>query len=452
MVDTTLRDQLTALRQEYEAGIQDIEHERRVCLSRQDEIRQEIRHLQELLRELGETYSLLESEQSRQAEAYPEKETQIVLEALEKSYANLVQTQEYWLARIDLDSRRRALLERDPELDQVLQDYRAFEATSPASLEALPTSYRASLLEQHRKATRRLAPYLKLEKEDQNLECKQPVAFQLVVAQDPESGEVNWVLPFRDNDDLPSDVNSVLCEVVWAVLDRIIGLSTEDEWAFDDVSVEVWKGFDALLIRGEYIGEKGLVDAAQHLLQAGVASLPLFHGVDVSVLVGEMSQSAWRLGEEVQEPTPEPLKVSPVGISEEVEPLPLGDVTQGWYTEEDVVSWNRPLRVAPDSLWNVQARRLRTMLIRMVARGGIGAALVSETALWENLPSPHKENLAAGVTRLIGEGLLSESESEPKDGRRVGLNPEMLSEVQNLINRDVTPFWAGVIGSEAVES
>jgi hypothetical protein len=92
------------------------------------------------------------------------------------------------------------------------------------------------------------------------------------------------------------------------------------------------------------------------------------------------------------------------------------------------------------------------MLIRMVARGGIGAALVSETALWENLPSPHKENLAAGVTRLIGEGLLSDFESEPDDGCRFGLNPEMLSEVQNLINRDVTPFWAGVIGSEAVES
>jgi hypothetical protein len=83
----------------------------------------------------------------------------------------------------------------------------------------------------------------------------------------------------------------------------------------------------------------------------------------------------------------------------------------------------------------------------MIAKGKIGTRSVAIRRLWENLPSPHEERLETGVERLLEEELFVHTDSSSENGHNVTLNPEKMEDVQDLINRDITQFWAGIIGS-----
>jgi hypothetical protein len=445
MAGVTLRDQLAALQKSSQTRLQEIEAERETCQAEREAIQVEIHRLLERHRDLRETLTSLETEKEKLVTHYVRQGFETVQKALEQSYANLRQTGDYWLAWSRLYDQRRTLLEKDPELGTLFKDYRQLEENLEDALSQLPDFYRKSLLAKHEQVRERVTPYKELIEEARRVQCSQPVTLELALFHDPAAGQIHWVFPYRKDPQLPDEEDDALYGVAATVIQEIARFEAQPEWVFDEATEDEWAGYEALSITGEYTGEQNLVNAAQELLRAQLAEMTVFRGTVLAVHVTGILQEIWDLGREWKADEP-----PPTGEPEVVtEKLPaLIEVTRGWYCDADVESWERPLNVVPGSLWNVQARRLRTLLIRMVAKGKVGMDTVATDQLWKNLPAFHGERLAEGVNRLMDAGMLVESTTTPENGPSVTLNSEMIAEVQNLINRDVTPFWAGLIGTE----
>jgi hypothetical protein len=123
---------------------------------------------------------------------------------------------------------------------------------------------------------------------------------------------------------------------------------------------------------------------------------------------------------------------------------PQPDQPVKWYTDEDVRSWNRPFTATLNILWNAQARRLRTLLVRLVDRGVVGDQVTPVEPLWKSLPAPDDREMLAGIQRLIAKGLLLEQAGGAE--RRVSINPALAAEAHHLIRREMTEFWSDVLG------
>lgn len=123
-----------------------------------------------------------------------------------------------------------------------------------------------------------------------------------------------------------------------------------------------------------------------------------------------------------------------------VKPVLPSGIDRGWFSEEDVVSWERKMETVEGSRWNKQGRRLRTLLLRLSGRGYVGSMGVQADELWRPLPAPHGAAMHGGIEALLERGLLIQLR-EPDE---VTINPAMLSEVQDLVNREMTDFWEAV--------
>jgi hypothetical protein len=70
---------------------------------------------------------------------------------------------------------------------------------------------------------------------------------------------------------------------------------------------------------------------------------------------------------------------------------------------------------------------------------------VNREILYQSLPTPHQRYVEIGIDRMLASDLLISTTQQ--DGVILTLNPDMLAYAQALINREVTPFWAGIITS-----
>jgi hypothetical protein len=187
----------------------------------------------------------------------------------------------------------------------------------------------------------------------------------------------------------------------------------------------------------EYTGKATLAESTRAALEAGLRDqLP---GLQIEAV--EISVAAWRYGIGL------PPAIEVVAGEQQAPEIPVAEnipeeeIPGVWYRRADIESWNRPLKIATGSQWNQQARRLRTMLIRMIASGMVGGVWVDADQLTLGLPQTHAKALREGIARLVEVGVL-----QPVNGdNRVTVNPSQIEEIQNLINRDTTEFWLPII-------
>lgn len=436
MTEITLRQQLAELQETHIRQIQLLEAEQEVCEARQVDLLAKIEELTEQAKDLEGTADSLKRQIAKQHEHHASQQLQAVLIALKSSYDSVVSAQDHWLTRIRLQHRRQEFLAQDPELESNLRDYYSFEQDRDQFLQAVPASYQQYLLKAHEERHRQLLSYLNLEERERNLQYEGEIFLQFAVMEDHDAEEVNWVLPFQNDVESDGLGANVLHLVKQEILAALTEFTKNPDWYFAELSTSDWAGFVALLALAQCKRPGQVADSTRDLLETRLSQSPLFQNVQMKIQVAEISMPAWELGQEVK---------TPLEIPEAQQPLL--EASQGWYSEPDLVSWERPVRVAPDSLWNVQARRLRTMLIRMLAKGKVGHDAIPESLLWKPLPEPHRERLRVGIERLIDQGVLLRIEPNNGTDGGVTLNPGQLDEAQNLINRNVTSFWAPIIGA-----
>jgi hypothetical protein len=435
----------------------------------QTHARAEIQRLQQQLRELNEQALAQEHRREDCLVVHLRNELAATFAALEASYADIAQTGLYWQTLIDIHQRRAEVLEHNPDLLINLEAYRAFECADPAMLQALPAYHRDLAIEGQRQLRERLIPYLELEEREQSLECGWNVALQITVVHDRAASEIHWILPFPAQlESLPDATSNALQIVASHVLTALSKIQQHANWYIAELSTSAWANYTVLHALAEQNSEQNLVESTQLLVQEQLSTIPIFERVVIDVHVTEVSVDVWERGlrEDMvgRAPDSHPAAI----ISPEREEISAADITSpelnhektvqeqseslpnksnGWYSNADIISWERPVKAAEGSRWNIEARRLRTILMRLVAHGMIGDQAVDAVQLWGSLPTPHNEAVQGGITRMLEAGVLMESTNEMTMERAVTINPAMLAEVQTLINRDVAGVWTKLIAN-----
>jgi hypothetical protein len=402
-----------------------------------DEIQQKIRQLKQNLNAYRKQREILTATRTRLERQLPAKEREFAVRALEGSFRELATSGAYWQNIRRLINEIEDLESEDPELRKKIEDYEQFEEIRD-QIEQFPITYRERILQEHSRIARQLQPYRELRTELRSLKPPSQLIFNIAVLEVEDSETIWWVVPYRRDDELPSDVADAICDVVWEVVNQIANLGQEPDWVFDDISVDSWEGYDALVTQGMYDESEAMAVAATSYLQKQITTLPVFGRfvptVDVAVLPNALRSL---VTDETIEPESDTV--------EEYDGVELVELTGGWFSSDDVQSWAAPLNVVEGSMWNEQARRLRTLLIRLISKGCVGDGGVSHEQLIQHLPEPHDQFMRDGIERMLEADLLMHTEQE--NGDTITLNPSMLTDTQFLINREVTPFWAGIIAT-----
>lgn len=443
MSSGTLRDRLDERRRESAAEIDELRLLLQTKQAERDNVHTQILELQKRLQDLTDECDRLQVRLDERIESQVRSQLEAVTSLLQESYESVLSVNKYRQTRTELQQQRKALLESDQDLEAALEDYRSFEEQFGGQLDDVPASYREALQERHAELRRQLEPYFELTAELEGLQYDERIRIYLTVASHPDEDEICWVLPLpADAAAFPPEHAIAMGSVGEILVNALWEFSKQDDWYFVALDTESWAGYLAVHALVEYEGEESIADVTQQLLSEKLRNEDVFKGVTIELQAAEIPYTVWVEGYKEDAESDEP-STDEGAVVEETR-FREG-AAQGWYSDEDIVSWERPLNVAEGSLWNEQARRLRTMLIRMIAKGKTGGQTVAPTQLWQPLPESHAENLRRGVEQLLDNQVLIGSQVEANE---VAVNPEMLTEVQNLIGYDVTPFWQDIVLEE----
>ena len=440
----TLRDELLALGQDCIRAVQEAETRLKALEARRDQVEGELRQLTERLNEIDLQIER-QIESARQEDVTrPGREARLVHGALWRSRDAIVAARADWKTLRKLTAQHRTLVRSDPGLEQALQHYLDFEKSRP-DLDTLPVLHRQALLNTQEALHKRVAPYLTIRDAAAGLWQQRPLVLQLAVARDPERGRIYWIIAVPENlQSLPDGLGEDLSDFVVTVVNGIRDCGSQPGWAFKQVMMRGWAGFTEVMAVDVRTGQGELADLTQSLVQARLNNSPLHTGDAIQAQVAEITYSTWRAGRELPA-SRQPGEAARRSAAPAQSAAGMADSEQ-WYSDDDVRYWNRPFTATLNILWNAQARRLRTLLMRLIDRGIVGDNTTSLEPLWKSLPAPDDREMLAGIERLIEKGLLVEQ----ADGleRRVSINRELIAEAHNLIKREMTEFWSGVFGDQ----
>ena len=438
MTNDSLIHQLTGLQEGFGGDLDALDEGIAARSQEQSAILVQIEALRRRLDAIAAETSQLRSDRESMTSLNHRAETEMVLRVFPPLVDSLVAFCNRLAEVSGLRERRERLLRDDADLAAAVQSYREFERDKERLLSALPALYRSGLLQEHDRLRERVAPLLEGETKEARLLEDLVATLPIVVANDRDQDMVHWLMPFPavHPDTVLAQENPDF-DLVAAVTTAVEGLARSEDWYFAELETGSWAGYATMSALAEYSGKATLAESTRAALEAGLRErLP-----GLQIEVAEISVAAWRYGIGL------PPAIEGVAGEQQApeipaaENIPEEEIPGVWYRTADIESWNRPLKIATGSQWNQQARRLRTMLIRMIASGMVGGVWVDADQLTLGLPQTHAKALREGIARLVEVGVL-----QPVNGdNRVTVNPSQIEEIQNLINRDTTEFWLPII-------
>lgn len=438
MTNDSLIHQLTGLQEGLVGDLDALDEGIAARSQEQSEILVQLEALRRRLEAIAAESSQLRSHRESMVSLHHRAEADVVLREFALSAHSLVAFCNRLAEVSGLRERRERLLRGDPDLAAAVQNYREFERDRDRLLSALPAFYRSSLLQEHDRLRERVGPLLEGESQETRLLEDMVATLPIVVVGDREQYMVHWLMPFSAvQSDAVMAQEDLKFDLVAAVMTAVEGLARSEEWYFAELETGSWAGYATMSALAEYRGKATLAESTRDALVADLRDrLP-----GLQIEVAEISVPAWRYGLGLLpaiEAGADEQQGREVPISEDV---PEVETPGSWYRKADIESWNRPLKIVAGSQWNQQARRLRTMLMRMIVSGMVGGVWVDADQLTVGLPQSHAEALREGIGRLVEVGIL-----QPVNGdNRVTVNPSQIEEIQNLINRDMTEFWLPII-------
>lgn len=437
--------ELSKIRQQFDLQCAEYEGELASLQAELEDIRSTIRGLEEQRQQVTEQIKGCQRALESLFESRNQAELEAILAALAESQSQIRPVGGYWSSLQDIERQRQSLFTTVPSLEQDWQDYQAFESEPGSILGSVPSYYHHSLQEAHQCLRQRLTQLFELEEKAKAVHCPENILIQVAIVADTVSNHIRWILPIPSRREEPLDTNGGVDEFAKIVLDALGRLNELPNWYLAEMSSETWGGYFVLSMLAEYTnGEKTLVELTREQLCTCLAENPLFQRIVPNVCVAEISLEVWKKGQQVLFTAPVP---AGTGVPEE-DITVLPDLGQCIFTKEDIVSWERPLKVSVESSWNVQARRLRTLFIRLIAKGKVGREGMAVEHLWQGLPELHQHSFQNALPNMLEKNLLTRAVPEGESGELVSVNPRMLTEVQSLINRDMTPFWTELVEIE----
>lgn len=350
--------------------------------------------------------------------------------------------------REELQRQLEGLLAQDPLLEDDLAEYHAFLEKAELAYQSLPAFYRKTFEQAIQLQAQRLKRCLDLEAKLQSIPSGSDGIVPVVMTFDQSHSQMFWALPAASQTEGQDGTFSQRMDGLENAFIQFLTLLAKDpDWTLLDIERDVWAGFRSLTTLVEYTGPTSIREAVQEYLAQRLTETWPFKNLTPIPEIAELDWDTWQLGQTrsgalldlkaVQPVVEEPaVTMEPTAVSEEPAYAPL-------FTQKDIIAWERPLRVAEDSAWTVSARRLRTLLMRLASQGRIGKDGVYPEQILGGLPKDHAVSFEKLFPVLIETGVLRE---ETNNGNStLSLNPERLADVQDLITRDVTPFWVPLV-------
>ena len=464
MTEPTLQSTLTLLNAEREHEQAHLREQLGSTEVRRHAILQELLALQAELDSLLRVQGALAEQNTMLAQAYAHREYDLCLASLHATGERLAAAIAASSSRSALVARRDTLLASEQALAQEWQSYLEFEAARDTLLAPLPAYHRSKLLISQESLRARVQPLIDLESELGAAIVISTVPVDCLLYHDQDTADLVLVLP----------VANVAGDAHWPQLVRrfwnaLFELGKRPDWEIVELAPSSWAGYVAIHMLAEYRGPLPIADACEAALVEQLAAANVDGEPQLGLRVGVLSTAAWRLGcplpaaspfasvggaadnMEVEAdilPDQVAMQAAEVGAeSGEREPIEgLQPTADGWYTEDDIKAWSRQLKVGVSSKWSRPARIARTLLMRMIAHGHVGASPIAEEQLSRGLPTRYARELGRLTERLIQSNLILTAE-EGGSSVGVAINPDLLDEVQNLINRTVSPFWEEVLAA-----
>lgn len=463
MLYETVNRQLETLHQEVEQEIAQLDE---MLALYSDEYRAVTEKIEKLYTEREELVAQKNEDQRKRAYLVSfrrEQQFKIIYDSLHAAHAQLLLPHTDMSALEKLQSERKRLLEADPTLASTLQEVEAFEQSGKAALNQLSESYRQVLLDAHRRNRQQIAPLLEIQRQLAELECSPLTTVELLLFMvvEPERERVHWLTPWRITQAEAATIDTDATPLLIATNNAFLSLVDAEHWQVHDLERSIWSEFLAFDAEANYTGPLPLQQAVEMSLTRYLEPLEAKIHCKVTIKVLPLAQEIWQLlpsytlaecGTLPTAPTIEGSSVEqPEPITSEVSmpEAPIAELTaeNGWFTQQDLVAWNRTLKTGKQSQWSKQARRMRTLLMRLLAHGKVNGEAVAFDALVKGLPEPHFSEVCKGLDRLRQSGILRlvEPERMTKEAMGVTLVAEYLEDIQSLINRQITPLWEQIL-------
>lgn len=461
MAPTELQTQLEILEAEQAAAQQEFDARRAALLDERRQIQAEQLRLQQRLDAAIQAEKALSQSEAQQSETFAAQQHGAIITQLEQCRVTLERALAHAAKRQHLIAERTARLEREPDLHDQLASYEAFEANQELMLRGLPEFHRNIVLKAQEDLKKRLQPLMALD--DAIRQASPNAAVELIcpVYINQDNAEMVLVIPVLADVVTTGETSQdqLARQAVEGMQKALFEMGKGAAWEVAAMEERTWSGFVALELLAEYVDDtakaydsKAIAHACEVALAGHFEERPSSAPVPLSLQLVPVSGPAWRLGMATEAQTTAPGKHVDELLEDELEETlgtsaeetPLAD--NRWYSEDDIRAWQRQLRVAADSKWNRTARRMRTLLMRLVAHGMVGERSVPASDLWQPLPGAHADAMRTHIDRLLDqEVLLAEGEDAASDTKLVSVNPTLLEEVQNLINRTISPFWEELV-------
>jgi hypothetical protein len=479
MMDATaLQQALTALSAQQASAQEGFYVQSERLQHRRGEVQQQMLALQQTLDEIIQEQQALPALQQATKQQFVEQEVTLLADALAASEAAIrrafVQSQE----QRNLDRHIQVLLETQQGLPEKWKNFQEFEQKREQLLSMLPAYHHAEVLESHAKLAREVEPLLKLYEQRRQLEAPLPAALTVLCLYSQDQIEVALVMPIAAHAVKGASVDPLWGQLVELLNRAFFSVGKAPEWEIAGTEPYQWSSYWALHTLAEYSGPGDAVRELETLLQqySGIhtdeAPLPvvwqlvplsaaawqarsiqrLVQDAESSAPTNAMLEQNYSASEDAAHPV-ESLDIESLNIENEEADTELGligstGLEDSWYTRADLMSWQRPLRLTTESKWSRSGRQLRTLLTRMLAKGLVEQHYVPATQLWAGLPHRMARIMETHLMRLIEREVFL-VQGLNTGGLEVTLNPALLDEIQNLINRTITTFWEPMVADDA---
>lgn len=475
---TTLRQALTVLAAQQTSAQEGFYAQTERLQRRRDEVQQQMLALQQTLDEIIQEQQALPALRQARTQHFVEQEVTLLADALAASEADIRRAFGQSQERRKLDQHIKVLLETQKGLAEKWKNFQEFEQKREQVLSMLPAYHHAEVLESHAKLAREVEPLLKLYEQRRQLGAPRPGMLTVLCLYSQDQIEVALVLPIAAHAVKGSSVDPLWSQLVELMNRAFFSVGKAPEWEIAGTEPYQWASYWALHTLAEYRGPGDAVRELETLLQqysdihTDEAPLPvvwqlvplsaaawqarstqyLIQDAESSAPTDAALQQNYSASEDAAHPVKsldiESLDIESEEADTELELIDSAGVGDGWYTPADLISWQRPLRLTTESKWSRSGRQLRTLLTRMLAKGLVEQHYVPATQLWAGLPHRMVRIMETHLMRLIEREVFL-VQGLNTGGLEVTLNPALLDEIQNLINRTITPFWEPMVTDDA---
>ena len=442
MTDQRLTKKINQLDSQFRTELEEIQRQHLITQNKIGTIQQQLLDLQRQLDQLRARKLELEERRQETSERFSREIFEMVRSALESDRQGLIQRWENIREKQQLQDKRDEWFSENSDRKEEWASYLEFEANKESILADLPQLHRKMIREEQEQLKLRLQPIIEITQRLEEIDkaISEEITVAIFLYHNADTGDISLTLP-QHHDDEQNDFQKHWAQFTEALGRVFFQLAFSQHISVLKLDWGKWDRFLTYDALAEY-DDDDLLPSLEELLGHQFKQEAFWDSIQIELIA--IAEDVWERGRKAATMDLVEEKLEPAESDKTSRPSSQKLVVgKGWYATEDVVSWRRPVKSTSATGWNKNARMIRTLFIRMIAKGYVGDNFVDQEHLWQGLPSSEAERIHSFTEKFIEQGVFQVTNLE--NATRVSINPEHLEDVQTIINRSVDEFWAELL-------